>query len=117
MKVLACGGRTFADRKTVDWALSAYLNKAEPYTLCIIEGGAPGADTLARQWAERNKCIVMEFPANWTYLGRSAGSKRNQAMLDWGQPDTVVAFPGGPGTADMVRRAKARKINVVEIVP
>lgn len=36
-------------------------------------------------------------------------------MIDEGKPDMVVAFPGGAGTADMVRRAKAADIPVVEI--
>ena len=29
--------------------------------------------------------------------------------------DLVVAFPGGPGTADMVRRARAAGIKVLEV--
>jgi hypothetical protein len=45
--------------------------------------------------------------ADWEKLGRSAGPIRNQAMLDEGRPDLVVAFPGHHGTADMVRRARA----------
>ena len=38
-------------------------------------------------------------------FGRSAGAIRNRDMLDTGKPDLVVAFSGGRGTADMVRRA------------
>jgi hypothetical protein len=38
-------------------------------------------------------------------FGRSGGPKRNQQMLEEGKPDLVLAFPGGRGTADMVRRA------------
>jgi hypothetical protein len=38
-------------------------------------------------------------------------------MLDQGKPEVVVAFPGGRGTADMVRRAKLAKILVVEVKP
>jgi len=33
-------------------------------------------------------------------------------MLDKGQPDLVLAFPGGNGTADMIRRAEAANIPV-----
>ena len=46
----------------------------------------------------------MEMPADWTKHGKAAGPIRNQKMLDE-CPDLVVAFPGGKGTADMVRRA------------
>jgi predicted Rossmann-fold nucleotide-binding protein len=40
---------------------------------------------------------------------------RNQRMIDEGKPDLVVAFPGGSGTADMVRRAKRASIEVMEV--
>jgi predicted polyphosphate/ATP-dependent NAD kinase len=33
-------------------------------------------------------------------------------MIDGGKPDIVLAFPGGRGTADMVRRAVAADIPV-----
>ncbi len=36
-------------------------------------------------------------------------------MLDEGKPDIVLAFPGGKGTANMVRQAKKAEITVVEI--
>jgi hypothetical protein len=38
-------------------------------------------------------------------VGKTAGPLRNQRMLDEGKPDLVVAFPGGGGTKDIVRRA------------
>lgn len=34
---------------------------------------------------------------------------------DEGKPDLVVAFPGGSGTADCVRRAKAAGVEVLVI--
>jgi hypothetical protein len=40
---------------------------------------------------------------------------RNQQMLDEGRPTLVVAFPGGRGTADMMRRARVAGIEVIEI--
>lgn len=36
-------------------------------------------------------------------------------MLTDGQPDLVVAFPGGRGTADMVRRARAAGVETVAL--
>ena len=38
-----------------------------------------------------------------------------QQMIDEGKPDLVVAFKGGTGTADMVRRAKKHNIKVIEV--
>ena len=45
----------------------------------------------------------------------TAGHIRNQQMIDEGKPDLVVAFPGGAGTADMIRRAKKHNLKVIEV--
>lgn len=37
-------------------------------------------------------------------------------MLDLAKPDVVVAFKGGRGTADMVRRAREAGVKVIEVV-
>jgi hypothetical protein len=55
------------------------------------------------------------YMADWDGLGRKAGPIRNQRMLDEGKPDLVIAFPGGRGTADMVRRAREAGVEVVEL--
>ena len=69
-----------------------------------ITGGA--ADTLAAEWAQARAIPCRLFLADWTTHGRAAGPIRDQAMLDTGKPDLVVAFVGDRGTADMVRRAR-----------
>ena len=40
---------------------------------------------------------------------------RNRRMLEEGRPDLVIAFPGGKGTANMVRIALQAGIQVREI--
>lgn len=44
----------------------------------------------------------------------AAGSVRNEFMLTW-RPRLVLAFPGGPGTKDMVTRARRAGVEVLEI--
>lgn len=109
MRVLVCGGRDYADSEAVNAALSRL--HAKRGITAIIHGDAKGADALARQWAEANGIPHLPFPANWN-IGKRAGPIRNQRMLDEGKPDGVVAFPGGAGTADMVRRAKLTGLTV-----
>ncbi len=58
----------------------------------------------------------MVFRALWERHGRAAGVIRNQAMLDYGI-DLVLAFPGGRGTADMVRRARSAGVAVAAVAP
>jgi len=111
MRVLVCGGREYDDWFVLDDRLKANV----PLGSTIIEGGAKGADFLARVWAKYSGMPYEEYPANWKKHGRAAGGIRNQQMLDEGKPDLVIAFPGGTGTADMVRRSKKTGVKVIEI--
>ncbi len=113
MKVLVCGGRDFCEGQQVVEALGP-IHRHTPFTL-VIHGGAKGADGLAGAWARWWGIPVAEYHADWETHGRAAGPIRNQKMLDEGKPDLVVAFPGGRGTADMVRRARAAGILVIEV--
>lgn len=114
-RVLVCGGRDFPGYWTVFEALDGQ-HKAAPITL-LIEGGALGADRFGRRWAQERGVPFQTFPADWTRDGKAAGPIRNRRMLVEGQPDLVIAFPGGKGTASMV--ALSRKAGVVtwEILP
>ncbi|MBO9380816.1 DUF2493 domain-containing protein [Sphingomonas histidinilytica] len=120
MRVLVCGGRDYGDVGNVWSQLDTLHNLPHrfggegPITE-VIHGGAAGADSLANSWASSNRLPVQIFRADWKRFGNRAGPIRNQRMLDEGKPDLVVAFPGGRGTADMVRRAKAAGVRVIEI--
>lgn len=113
-KVLVCGGRDYNDTEFLEGILDK-LNEEHNFTT-LISGCASGADSMAGIWAILNKIAVEEFPAEWKKDGRAAGPIRNQRMLVEGKPDLVVAFPGGRGTADMVRRARDAGVQVIEPV-
>lgn len=126
MRILVCGGRDYKDWDTFNRCMDAVCDRYDlwsppdeygnklPGPITIIHGGASGADSLADQWAVVNWVRFLEFPADWQKHGRAAGPIRNQQMLDEGKPDLVIAFPGGSGTADMVRRARQQDIPVFE---
>ena len=115
MRVLVCGGRDWRDRGFVYRHLHWFNRTRGPIKL-VIQGGAPGVDTMADDWARNSAINSDTFQADWRE-GPKAGPLRNQRMLDQGKPDLVVAFPGGRGTADMVRRARAAGVEVVEVKP
>lgn len=125
MRILVCGGRYYNDYKKVCEVLGDLCNKHSthynpsdnwlPSDIVIIHGGATGADALADSFAITHWCQLREFHADWKLHGKAAGPLRNQRMLDEGKPDLVVAFPGGDGTADMVRRARLAGVKVIEI--
>ena len=99
MRVLITGGRDFADRQLLFETLDR-LHAARGFTL-VIHGAAKGADSLADEWAKERGIEVQARPADWKKHGRAAGPIRNQEMLKE-NPQLVVAFPGGKGTANMV---------------
>ncbi|WP_260581228.1 DUF2493 domain-containing protein [Sphingopyxis sp. PET50] len=108
-RVLVFGGRDFDDENAVFGALDCHVN---PLRDTVIQGGAPGADRLAREWCRRHNCRCENFPADWKARGLAAGPIRNQKMIDEGRPTKAVSFPGGRGTADMDRRARAAGLPV-----
>lgn len=116
MKTLVCGGQDYGlsmeEKRTFDFALDKFHHDKGPITQ-IIQGQARGADWLARLWAVRNEIPCKSYPANWGKHGASAGSIRNEQMLDEGKPDVVIAFPGGRGTAHMKRIAEEQGIEVI----
>lgn len=81
-----------------------------------MHGAARGADTLCHRWAEVQKDVtISSHPAKWgSDLGIRAGVVRNQEMLDK-NPDIniVVAFQGGKGTADMVKKAEKKGLTIL----
>ena len=113
-RVLVCGGRAYTDRGKVFEVLDGLHHKHG--ALIIIEGGAAGADTLADEWTcMQRTCRLITEPADRKRHGRPAGPIRNQKMLDNHKPELVVGFPGGRGTAHMMRIAREAGIEVIEV--
>lgn len=113
MRILVTGGRDYADSDTVRRVLSDVHKKHGISE--IIHGGARGADTLCAQWAAAERIPVQQFRAEWEKHGKAAGPLRNQRMIDEGAPDACIAFHGGAGTADMVRRVRAAGFPLWEV--
>jgi hypothetical protein len=113
VKVLICGGRDF-DLKDEMFAFLDLINKDLQFTT-VIEGDARGADKLAGEWAQARDIPVEKYPADWENHGKAAGFIRNKQMLDEGTPELVIAFPGGNGTANMVKQAREAGVKVVEL--
>jgi hypothetical protein len=112
LRVLVCGGRDFNDPLTFGSWMGGLMKRSG--IAVIIEGGATGADRMAREFGKWAGIPVETFAADWKTHGRAAGPIRNQRMLTEAKPDIVMAFDGGKGTADMVRRAKGAGVEVFE---
>jgi hypothetical protein len=98
----------YRQRKRVE-KLITLLYRKYGKDLVIIEGGARGADTLARDYALGRGIPVMEFPAPWDYLPRAGGLVRNKWMLKIGKPHEVWIFhpciDASKGSKDMAKQA------------
>lgn len=121
MRLLVTGGRRYRDGDVILRELSR-IDAETPIT-CLIHGGAGGcdiegmygADVIAEYIAQEMGIEIDLYLPDWKQHGKQAGPIRNQRMIDEGKPDVVLAFPGNRGTADMVRRAKAAGVKVVEV--
>lgn len=113
MKVLVCGGRAYNKVTHVCNTLDEI--HAEKTITEIISGNARGADQLSELWAKQNNVTLRVFPADWDRHGKRAGYLRNVKMLEEGDPDMVVAFPGGKGTRMMVAIAESADIPVLNL--
>ncbi len=128
LRVLVCGGRTlgcvhrnptaadleraYAEQRMMDGTLIGAFNEG---MRVLIHGDARGADRWCAVRGKDIGCSILAFPAAWDVHGRAAGAIRNARMLAEGKPDLVLAFPGGRGTADMVRRAERAGVPVRRI--
>lgn len=104
MRILVCGGRDCKDEELVWHGINHYRDStflSDPDDW-IIAGAARGVDSFAADYARTYGLRLKEYPADWATYGRKAGYIRNQQMLVQGNPDVILAFPGGKGTKMMV---------------
>lgn len=110
--LIVCGGRDFSDWPYLNSVLDDIHKRRG--IVRIIHGAANGADTFAGRWARSRGIEVVACEARWGVHGKAAGPMRNAYMLSW-EPDGVVAFPGGRGTADMVKQARENGVPVKDL--
>lgn len=114
MKVIIAGGREFNDYDMLVAKMDKILTRVNKDKLVIVSGGARGADALGERYAKERGYTLEIYKADWTRLGKAAGFARNTEMARIA--DALVAFPGGNGTAHMIRTARDRnlKVRVIE---
>lgn len=111
MNILVCGGRDYDNQNFIFAKLDEFSRKND--VRILIHGAATGADSIAHAWALNNGVQTAVCRPNWERFGRKAGIMRNLAMLDL-DPDVVMAFPGGDGTAHMIYAATKAGKEVID---
>lgn len=118
MKVGIVGGREFNDYDLV----KITMHRLYPDATVIVSGGARGADSLGKQYADDHGLIAEIYDADWPTLtpgcrvginrsgkqyNKDAGHIRNTTIVE--NSDAIVAFWDGnsPGTRDTVKKIRA----------
>ncbi len=110
LRVLVTGSRDLTDESVVLTALQAVVEYAAGRPIVIVHGACRGADLLvARLAAATIPGVTIEpHPAEWAKFGKSAGPRRNAAMVNSGVEICAAFFIRGwqsRGTAGCCRLA------------
>ena len=104
-----CGGRDYENYTMLSASMAGFVARGD----VIVHGGARGADSLSGRFAEENGFGIIIVPAIWS-RSRGAGFARNEIIANLPLA-FLIAFKGGNGTADMVKRAIAHGIKVHDL--
>lgn len=111
MKVCIFGARDLKLEKHYEAILEGmewHFNFPDDEEIEIVEGGAPGIDSLAGRFARDNNLDLTVFYANWDKRGKSAGTHRNNRMADYCDAGLGIPGPDSRGTYHMINALKKR---------
>jgi len=113
MKLAVIGTKKFIDHSFLSEALEDI-----PNIELIISGGAPGTDTLAKQFAIHNKTEFLEFPPDYKKFGDKAKHIRDKLIVE--ECDELIAFwdgecEGTKYTIDYTKQLK-KPIKIIQVI-
>ena len=104
------GGRDYSHVQKIRERLRPYADAG----WVLITGAQRGVDLTAETMWRDWQCSYMGIPAKWGLAGRGAGPKRNIIIARYKpKPELLIHFPGGVGTANAVKVAKAEGIETL----
>ena len=114
MKTIICGGRN----KRISTFWWDHMTKDYGFLITeVVSGNALGIDSDGERWAEERAIPTVIFPVNdseWRKFGKLAGPMRNERMAKYA--DAIIVFPGGRGTANMMKLAKQYELKFLLVV-
>jgi hypothetical protein len=114
-RIAVTGGRNYDNKLVVFNTLDDYVSNIKD-TILLMHGGCTGADQLAKEWARLRGIHNAEVEALFNYYGPIGGPKRNKMIIDMA-PNILIAFPGGKGTANMLKQAQDQGIVTINVTP
>lgn len=115
MKLLVCGGRVGIPHKAVEAVLDA-LAPSLSKPLTVIHGAARQTDSYAGAWARKRGHKEDPYPIDRALDGATddAPKMRNWRMAEQ-RPEVILAFPGGPGTRNMIGIGQSKQIPIWDV--
>lgn len=112
-KLIVAGGRDFSDEALLMQGINQVLAELpDDKVVSIVSGMAPGADTLAYQFAKDHKVRVYAMPADWKANGKRAGYMRNVDMANASHGLLAFWDTKSKGTKHMIDIARAKGLYV-----
>ena len=113
--VIVSGGRDYGEIDRM-WKLLDNIHGIRHIGL-LCHGACKygGADLHAENWAKSREVDYLGMPAKFTTQGPSGGPQRNAGLLKYCDPDLVLCFPGGAGTADMLKKARKAGVWTIDL--
>ena len=117
--IIISGCRYCYNLNLVRQKLQELLSLLKQFTnnIRIIEGGAQGIDSCAKQVAEILDLKCLEIKANWNKYRKSAGPIRNEEMAKLASSNNgfLLAFWDGSsrGTKNMINTAQRYNLNII----
>lgn len=108
--IAVVGSRTVDCTQDIERILAKVLEQNGPFKL--VSGGADGVDSIAADWARRNRLEVIVHEADWENGGPQAGMKRNGLIVN--DAEILLAFWDGVsgGTLDSIKKARSQNKGV-----
>lgn len=101
-KLVVAGSRDFTNYKGAEQILCSVLRNRKPEQVCIISGGARGADRVGEYFANNHGCKLMIVSADWNKHGKRAGHIRNEKMAELADATIVFWDGSSAGTENMI---------------
>lgn len=80
----------------------------------LVDDGA-GAAALALEWAGKAGIPAERFERDAATYGKTAEPINHERMFNAGKPDLAIVFPGKWETEDVIEKARAAGVRVIEI--
>lgn len=115
MELLIAGSRNYNNYTEFKLRVDKLLSKTNKDEVRIIEGGARGADRLARRYAQEHGLRYVTVEADWDKHGKAAGMIRNEKMAEMATHAILFWDGESRGTKNMKELCELHEIKFIVI--